>query len=397
MADADPVAIAAEAPPPRPLPRRVASGFAKAVVAAALALLLAAAAFLAFLDTAPGHRFIADKIADMAPRSGLKIVIGRIEGSIYGRTKLRNVRLYDPQGQFAEIPYMEMDWQPLAWITNRLLIHDLHSKLVYLDRLPKLIPAEEPQPILPGFDIHIGRLEIEQLRLGKAVTGREQIASVSGEADIRAGRALVELDGAVRGSGERIAIRLDAEPDRNRFDVEARVAAPQGSVIGALIGTSRPLQLQVTGDGSWARWAGTARLNLSGRRTADLALVAENGRYGLSGSLAVSQFWQGKKQRLTMPRVLVNGRATLEDRLLDGRLSLRSSALRVETRGGIEPGQEPLRGCADRRRPAAAAGAFPEHDRATRAADYAAQWPLRSRRFRLSGHFAQSGIRPDRI
>ncbi|HWH18677.1 MAG TPA: translocation/assembly module TamB, partial [Allosphingosinicella sp.] len=335
MADADPVAIAAEAPPPRPLPRRVASGFAKAVVAAALALLLAAAAFLAFLDTAPGHRFIADKIADMAPRSGLKIVIGRIEGSIYGRTKLRNVRLYDPQGQFAEIPYMEMDWQPLAWITNRLVIHDLHSKLVYLDRLPKLIPAEEPQPILPGFDIHIGRLEIEQLRLGKAVTGREQIASVSGEADIRAGRALVELDGAVRGSGERIAIRLDAEPDRNRFDVEARVAAPQGSVIGALIGTSRPLQLQVTGDGSWARWAGTARLNLSGRRTADLALVAENGRYGLSGSLAVSQFWQGKKQRLTMPRVLVNGRATLEDRLLDGRLSLRSSALRVETRGGL--------------------------------------------------------------
>lgn len=320
----------------RPWSKRLLSYSIKGVVGLLAGILLAAAAFLAFLDTSPGHRFLADEIADLAPRSGLRIVIGRIEGSIYGRTRLRNVRLYDPEGQFAEVPLLKMDWQPLAWITNRLLIDDLHSKLVYLDRLPKLIPSKEPQPILPGFDIHIGRLNIDQLRIGKAITGKERVASLSGEADIRAGRALVDLKGKVRGGGDDFAILLDAEPDRNKFDVDVRLRAPEDGVIASLIGTRRPIQLQIQGDGSWAKWSGTAFLDLSAKRTAELALTAENGVYGLSGAMEPSQFLQGKKQRLTAPRVLVRGSATLKDRILDGRLSARSAALRVEAKGALD-------------------------------------------------------------
>lgn len=322
--------------PPRSLARRSAAWAGKAIIGLLLALLLAAAAFLAFLDTSPGHRFIADRIADMAPRSGLKIVIGRIEGSIYGDTRLRNVRLYDPKGQFAEIPYMKMDWQPLAWLGNRLLIDELQADLVYLDRLPDLIPSPEPQPILPGFDIHIGRLAIERLRIGKAVTGTERTASIHGEANIRAGRALVKLNAEVRGGGDRLAILVDAEPDRDRFDLDVKLRAPADGVIGRLAGTRRPIQLDVSGDGSWSRWSGSALLDLSGRRAADLAVTARGGTYGLSGAIYPAQFLRGKLQRLTVPRMLVSGRATLDDRLLDGRISLRSAALRLEGRGGID-------------------------------------------------------------
>lgn len=328
---------------------------AKGIIGLALALLVAAAAFLAFLDTAPGHRFIADKIADMAPRSGLKIVIGRIEGSIYGDTRLRNVRLYDPQGQFAEIPYLAMDWQPLAWITNRLLIQDLQAKLVYLDRLPKLRPSDEPRPILPGFDIHIGRLRIEQLRIGKAVTGKERVASLSGEVVIRAGRALANLKAEVRGGGDRLALLIDAEPDRNRFDLDVKLVAPANGLVGAMIGTRRPLRLDISGDGSWAKWAGTARLGLSGRRAADLALTANEGRYGVSGVLAPGRFLTGKLQRLSGPRVLVSGSGTLADRQLEGRLSLRSAALKVESAGVLDLARNAFRGVrvgADLLRPA---------------------------------------------
>ena len=124
------------------------------------------------LDTGAGHRFIADRIAAMAPESGLRIRIGRIEGSIWSDTRLRDVRLYDPQGLFAELPLIEVDWQPLGWITNRLVIHRLDSDLATLHRLPRLRPSERPGPVLPGFDIHIGRLDVAQLRIGKAVTGQ---------------------------------------------------------------------------------------------------------------------------------------------------------------------------------------------------------------------------------
>ncbi|MEA3008640.1 MAG: translocation and assembly module TamB [Sphingomonadales bacterium] len=323
-----------EAPPPRR--RRWLSRLAKWTVGLALALTVIAALLAILIDTGAGHRFIADRIAAMAPNSGLRIHIGRIEGSIWNDTRLRDVRLYDPQGLFADSPLIEVDWQPLAWITNRLVIHRLDADLASLHRLPRLRPSDRPGPVLPGFDIHVGRLEVAQLRIGKAVSGQPRVASLSGEADIRSGRALVDLKAAVKGGGDRLSLLLDAEPDRDRFDLDVRLASPAGGVAGAMLGTGRPIALTVDGDGRWARWNGTARLDLSGRRTADLRLRAEKGRYSLAGRIAPAQFWTGKKARLTAPLVQVAGSATLEDRQLEGRLALRSPALSVVATGIVD-------------------------------------------------------------
>ncbi|PSJ38783.1 translocation/assembly module TamB domain-containing protein [Allosphingosinicella deserti] len=316
--------------------RRWLSRLAKALVALFLLLALLAGSAAILLDTGPGHRFLADRIAGLAPNSGLKIQIGRIEGSIWGDTRLRDVRLYDPQGLFAESALIEVDWQPLGWITNRLILHDLKSDLATLHRLPKLRPSTEPKPILPGFDIHVGHLDIATLNIGQAVTGQPRIARISGEADIRAGRALVRLDAEVKAGGDRLALRLDAEPNRDRFDVDVRLAAPAKSVIGAIVGTDRPLALVIDGDGRWKKWRGAARLDISGRRTAELALTADDGRYGVGGWATPGQFWTGAKARLTAPRVAIAANATFADRQLAGRLSLRSAALKMEGAGIID-------------------------------------------------------------
>jgi translocation and assembly module TamB len=325
-----------EGPPAPRRRRRWLSQIAKFLVGFLLGLLLLGALGAVLLDTAPGRRFLADRIAAMAPQSGLKIRIGRIEGSIWGDTRLRDLRLYDPEGLFAEAPLVRLDWQPLGWITNRLVIHDLDADLASLHRLPRLKPSEEPGPVLPGFDIHIGRFDVAQLRLGKAVAGEPRVARLSGEADIRSGRALVRLEAEVKGGGDRLTLNLDAEPDRDHFDLDVRLRAPARGVAGALFGTQRPIALLVEGDGRWSAWAGTARLDLSGRRTAELALRADSGRYGLTGWLSPAQFWTGKKARLSSPRILLNGQATLEDRQLAGRLSLRSAAMRVEAAGTLD-------------------------------------------------------------
>lgn len=321
------------APAPRRIwPARIAKGVAGLVVV----LLLAAAALLALLDTGPGHRFIADRIAALEPASGLKIRVGRIEGSIWGDTQLIDVRVYDTKGLFAESPRIALDWRPAEWWRNRLAIDKLTSELVVIHRLPKLIPSAEPKPILPGFDIRIDRLEIAQLRFEKGVTGQRRIARVSGKADIRGGRAMIDLQAAVRGGGDRLALSLDAQPDRDRFDVDVRLTSPTNGVIGALLGTRRPIALAVQGDGRWSLWAGTAKLRLSDRPAADLALKATSGRYSLSGRLAASQFFKNRNARLTAPFVRVDGQATFANRRLDGRLSLRTAALRIETRGAVD-------------------------------------------------------------
>lgn len=323
---------------PRPRRGRIALRIAKAVLGLIVALLVAVAAMVAFIDTDAGHRFLADRIAALSPSSGLKIRVGRIEGSVWGDTMLRDVRLYDPKGLFVESPLIVLDWQPAAWLANRLLIDEFDTDLIILHRLPKLRPSEKPGPILPEFDIRIGSLRIGQLRFEKAVTGEQRVASLSGKADIRSGRALIQLNARVKGGGDRLALLLDAEEARNHFDVDLSLNAPEDSVVGAIVGTKRPIALKVEGDGTWAAWAGTARLDLSQQRTADLALRAESGRYTLSGELTPSQFLKGKLARLSSPRILLNAKATLKDRELDGALSLRSSALKVESKGVLDLG-----------------------------------------------------------
>ena len=50
-------------------------------------------------------------------------------------------------------------------------------------------------------------------------------------ADIRSGRALVELSALLNNGGDRVTLHLDAEPERDRFDVDARVISLDGRQV----------------------------------------------------------------------------------------------------------------------------------------------------------------------
>src|SRR5688572_9497785 len=106
-----------------------------------IALLLLFAGALVLLDTAPGHRFIADKIGQIETASGLRIRIGRIDGSIFGEAKLRHVRVSDQQGVFLTSPEIDIDWAPGAWLRNTLAIDSLTAERVDLIRVPRLKPT----------------------------------------------------------------------------------------------------------------------------------------------------------------------------------------------------------------------------------------------------------------
>nr|MDQ3075303.1 translocation/assembly module TamB [Pseudomonadota bacterium] len=314
----------------RSWPRRLASELAALI----LALVLIAGVGLILLDSAPGHRFIIDRVAQLETKTGLKIQVARIDGSIFGKTRLRGVRVSDPQGVFLTSPEIQLDWAPLAWLYNDLHIDRIEADKVRLERIPRLRPGRGG-PLLPGFDVEIGKLAIHRLEVARGVSGRERVGSVAGAATIRAGRAMVDLKLALV-DGDRLAIALDAEPDVDRFDLEVRAIAPADGLLAALTGVKRPIDLTVVGSGSWTRWRGTAQLLLSGRSTGTLALGADRGRFRLSGTLAPAPFLTGRLQRLTSPRIKVEGDGTLDDGVLAGQLSLSSPSLRAVARGGID-------------------------------------------------------------
>jgi len=299
-----------------------------------LVLMSLALGGLILLDTAPGHRFIVDRLAQVETATGLRIRVARIEGSIYGEARLRGVAVADPQGVFLTSPEITIDWAPGAWLYNNLHIDRLESPRVTLHRLPKLRKTGRKGPILPNFDIHIGKLKIDRLEVARGVAGAARTGSLLGEADIRAGRAMVGLRLGML-DGDKLAIRLDAEPDRDRFDLHVKAIAPRDGLIPAIVGLRRPIDLSIDGDGSWARWRGAARLLVENRETANLALAADSGRYQLKGYLAPAPFLKGKLQRLTAPRIRVEGGATFKDRILDGQLALASPSLRAVARGAV--------------------------------------------------------------
>ncbi|MGN6154946.1 MAG: translocation/assembly module TamB domain-containing protein [Sphingomicrobium sp.] len=334
MAEATAIEGGGDRPPyrlKRDWPRRLLREFLALLLG--LAFLLAVA--LAILDTAPGHRWIADRIAGIETSSGLRFRIGRIEGSVFGESKLKNVAILDQHGTFFTSPEIDLDWTPGAWLYNSLRIRRVHADRATLLRLPALKPSTKKGPILPGFDIHIGKLSIDRLEIGKAVGGTARVGRLEGSADVRSGRAVVKLNAAVDGS-DRLLLNLDAEPDGNRFDLELRAHSIAGGVVPALLGSRRSLDAVITGDGSWTRWNGRAALNLSGRPTARLALAATDGRFALSGAMNPAQFLHGRLMRLTAPVVRVRGSATLKDRILDGQLTLGSGALRAVASGAMD-------------------------------------------------------------
>ncbi len=335
MAEAAAVADSGGGPPPY----RLKPDWRRRLLQELLALLLGLALLLALglfiLDTAPGHRWVVDRIAQVETASGLRFKIGRIEGSIFGESKLKNVAILDQNGAFFTSPEVELDWTPGAWLYNKLHVERLHADRATLLRLPKLKPSTKKGPILPGFDIHIGELSIDRLQVDEAVTGKPRTGRIRGSADIRSGRALVKLDAAIDGS-DRLVLDLDAEPDGDRFDIELRARSAAGGLVPALVGSKRPLEATITGDGTWKRWNGRAALDMSGRPTARLSLTAREGQFNLSGLLKPSQFLNGKLMRLTAPVVRVSGEASLKNRILDGKLVLGSGSLRAVASGALD-------------------------------------------------------------
>ena len=310
---------------------------------ALLALVLLVVAALAALDTDPGHRFVAERIAAIQGRDGMRYRVGRIDGSIYGQARLTDVRVYDPQGLVLQVPFARLDWRPLAWAQNRLEIRSLLIPRATWAKLPRPIPSGRKRPILPGFDIRIDRLEVASLTIGPAIARRARTGRLEGQADIRDGRALVRLAATVPGT-DRIRLLLDAEPDGDRFDLDLRAAGTANGVLAGIAGRRQPLALVVTGDGRWRSWQGAAQAQVGGTRVADLRLTNAAGRYALAGDLALAGLTRGRVQRLVAPRVLVEGAATLADRQLTGALALRSPALAAQAEGRLDLAANAYRG-----------------------------------------------------
>ena len=299
-------------------------------------LILLTIAALPLLNTDPGRAFVARKLALVRPESGLRIAVGRIDGSLFERATIHNLTLADPQGIFLRIPVATLDWQPFRLFQKRVEIQDLSAPGVQWFRRPRLRPTDPDGPILPDIDIHIAKLDARRIDIAAAVAGRAQAVALTGTADIRSGRARVQAEARGLTSPDQLKLLLDAEPDRDRFDLDLVVSAPAGGVLAKLAGLTQDTRLTVVGDGKWSTWRGRVDGRYGGRRLADLSLVADKGRFRITGVAAPGLVSQGIMQRLATPDVRIDAQIDLGDRRAEVAASLSSPQVAVKAAGGLD-------------------------------------------------------------
>jgi translocation and assembly module TamB len=312
-------------------------GWRKYLLAAVLALFGVVAIGVLVLNSPIGHRFVVERIMRYAPASGLRISIGRIDGSLYGKARLKDVVLSDSQGAFLRVPEVDLDWRPFNWFTRGLDVRTITLHRGTLLRRWKLQPGRPDAPLLPNFDIRIDHLELDRLTAAEGIIGERRRIDLIAKADIRKGRALIRTN-AQLGGGDKFAALLDADPDRDKFDMQLDYVAPKGGLLATLAGADRDLRARIVGKGTWSHWRGALLVDGPGAPLTALRLTNRSGRYGILGLMWPQDLLIGPAARAAGQAVAIDAEGTLVNSVLDGRLLAIGRGAQVEAKGKIDLG-----------------------------------------------------------
>ncbi|WP_395394793.1 translocation/assembly module TamB domain-containing protein [Novosphingobium sp. BL-8A] len=302
------------------LGRRLRIRALKTIVGLVLGVVVLAAAVIFGIDTGPGHRFVAEQIAGLRFDNGMRIKVGRIEGSLYSKMTLHDLSVSDPQGEFLYSPEIDVDWRPFAYLRRHVDVRSAVAERMVLRRTPKFKPTPPSNaPLLPDLDIDVGRLRIGRFVAEPPVAGVRRILTVDGRAHIADGRAQVFAKGgtiAIEGKegGDRFDLVLDAVPARNRLALKVDLDAPTGGVIAALGGFKQPLALRLDGKGDWKVWNGTFDADLGGGEMARLSLAARDGTFAIKGPTRIARLFTGPTAGLLGPITNLDLTAVLDKR-----------------------------------------------------------------------------------
>lgn len=314
-------AAAADSAPVRPtLWQRAKVRALKTLALAVLGLAALVLAVIFGIDTGPGHRFVANQIAGLKFDNGMRISVGRIDGSLYGRMTLHDLSVRDTEGEFLFSPAIEVDWRPFAYLDNHVDVRSAIARRMILRRVPvfkKTPPSDEP--LLPDIDIDVGTLRIDRFIAEPPVSGERRIVTIDGSAHIADGRAQVKAKGgtiAIEGKegGDAFTFDLDAVPAKNRLAIDLDMDAPTGGLIASLGGLTQPLKLKVSGKGDWAAWNGALNADLGKGELARLSLTARNGTFAIQGPVRLARLFSGQAASLLGPETRFDVSAAFDQR-----------------------------------------------------------------------------------
>ncbi|KQZ76393.1 hypothetical protein ASE06_07815 [Sphingopyxis sp. Root214] len=314
-----------------------------------LGLVLLFALFLVGLNSDAGRRFVVTQIEKYEFENGMKIGIGRLDGSLYGQMTIRDFTLSDPKGVFLASPVVKVDWRPIRYLASHVDVRSATAATMTMRKLPefKMVP-DTGEPLLPDLDIDVGLVRVDRFVFEPPVSGERQVTKLNGKIAIADRRAQVIADvetiAGGGGQGDALKLVLDAVPEANRLAVKLDVTAPQGGVLAAMGGFKETLTAKLDGRGDWKAWNGNLTANLGAAPLARVALTGRDGTFSAKGTAQASRLLTGPMTELLGTETAIDLTARLQERkaAIDGRLS--SDAARLGISGGIDLGNSRYEG-----------------------------------------------------
>lgn len=308
-----------------------------------LGLVLIFALFLVGLNSDAGRRFVVTQIEKYAFENGMKIGIGRLDGSLYGEMIVRDFTLSDTEGVFLRSPELRIDWRPVRYLANHVDIRSATAATLVMEKVPAFKPVPDTdEPLLPDLDIDIGLVRVDRFVFEPPVAGERQVGTLTGKVAIADRRAQITANAAAiaggAGQGDTVKLLLDAVPERNRLAIDVDLVAPQGGVLAAMVGFDDTMTAKLEGRGDWKVWNGRLDATLGDARLAGMALTARDGTFAIKGTARAARLLSGPAAGLLGTETTVDLTAALDQRkaVIDGRLA--SDAARLGISGGIDLG-----------------------------------------------------------
>lgn len=302
-----------------------------------------------WLDSNSGHKFIKNQIEALEFENGMTLNIGSIKGSIYDEMQIIDLQVGDPKGVFIKADEISLDWQPFALIHNHIDVPSLVIPEAHLRRLPTF--AETPEtddPILPDWDIDIGKLDIGALNVAAAVTGQRHIMALSSDVKIADRRAIVNLKGRAKiaanvAGGDIFNLHINAVPDDNILDIALNLDAPSNGMVTALANIDLPIKINLRGAGNWSKWDGILTSSSGPQSLANIAINAQNGTFNINGETRPGLFLDGTGRNMVEPITNVDITVTGERRIFDIKADLNSDNFTLAANGFVDLANNDMR------------------------------------------------------
>ena len=308
----------------------------------AVLLLLVAAAVL-YLNTGSGRQFIVNQIAGVSPASGLKVSVGRIEGSVLWNATLYDVKFRDAKNKlFLTVPAVELNWRPYKFPFSGLDVRSLvlHHGTLYAK--PTLNPGNPNAPTLPNFDIRVDQFVIDDMTVSPGLLGKERHVDFRANVDIRKGLVKLNANGRL-GGGDRFTALVNAEPDGNVFDLDLDYRAPADGLLSSLTGAKKDWRVRLLGNGTWTKWDGAFVADEGGQPLAQLKLFNRKGLYRIDGLVWHRDLLTGLPARALGDQAAVALVGTLRNSVASGSFALRGHGMTADAVGAVDLGNNRYR------------------------------------------------------